>query len=151
VLEILIITGPGLSCGHHCDVTADSLTTQCHALDAVNTLRLDGDVLHSMARQLCPDTAHTPHAFWHLCRALEFLITTGPGPVPRLDGINPVIGRVESGMDTVIRLSKVSSQNYQHTACVMAHGLPMCIVGTPVCMWSMRVAWIQSSGCHRSL
>ncbi|KAF6264781.1 cyclophilin-like domain-containing protein [Scenedesmus sp. NREL 46B-D3] len=42
-------------------------------------------------------------------RALEFLITTGPGPVPRLDGLNPVIGRVESGMNTVIRLSQLPS------------------------------------------
>eukprot|EP00879_Flechtneria_rotunda_P020250 GHRR01021297.1.p1 GENE.GHRR01021297.1~~GHRR01021297.1.p1 ORF type:complete len:343 (+),score=85.95 GHRR01021297.1:223-1251(+) len=42
-------------------------------------------------------------------RGLEFLITTGPGPVPRLDGLNPVIGRVESGMDTVSRISRVPS------------------------------------------
>lgn len=40
-------------------------------------------------------------------RALEFLITTGPGPVPRLDGLNPVFGRVESGMDVVARLAQV--------------------------------------------
>eukprot|EP00775_Hariotina_reticulata_P012915 gene12915-13042_t len=42
-------------------------------------------------------------------RALEFYITTGPGPVPRLDGINPVFGKVESGMDTVIQLAQVPS------------------------------------------
>lgn len=40
-------------------------------------------------------------------RALEFLITTGPGPVPRLDGLNPVFGRVESGMDVVAKLAQV--------------------------------------------
>jgi hypothetical protein len=34
-------------------------------------------------------------------RPLEFLITTGPGPVPRLDGLNLVFGRVTGGMTTV--------------------------------------------------
>ncbi|WIA16894.1 hypothetical protein OEZ86_014082 [Tetradesmus obliquus] len=42
-------------------------------------------------------------------RALQFLITTGPGPVPRLDGLNAVIGRVEEGMDTVRLLAQVPS------------------------------------------
>lgn len=42
-------------------------------------------------------------------RGLEILITTGPGPVPRLDGLNPVIGRVESGMDAVIAAAAVPS------------------------------------------
>lgn len=37
--------------------------------------------------------------------------------MPRLDGLNPVFGRVESGMDTVIRLSQVSVGlvSLQHT------------------------------------
>lgn len=35
-------------------------------------------------------------------RAAEFLITTGPGPVPSLDGANIVFGRVESGMAEVV-------------------------------------------------
>jgi peptidyl-prolyl cis-trans isomerase B (cyclophilin B) len=34
-------------------------------------------------------------------RPTEFLITTGPGPVPRLDGLNLVFGRVTEGMSTV--------------------------------------------------
>ncbi|GBF91011.1 peptidyl-prolyl cis-trans isomerase, chloroplastic [Raphidocelis subcapitata] len=42
-------------------------------------------------------------------RPLEFLITTGPGPVPRLDGLNLVFGRVTSGMTTVAAVSKVPS------------------------------------------
>jgi hypothetical protein len=29
------------------------------------------------------------------------MITTGPGPVPRLDGLNLVFGRVTGGMTTV--------------------------------------------------
>jgi hypothetical protein len=100
---------------------------------------------------LLHSTQHnTPHARCYRCRALEFLITTGPGPVPRLDGINPVIGRVESGMDTVIRLSKVIRHIQRHTAGVMANTLAMSTVWTSVCMWSTLVTWAQSSGCHRS-
>ncbi|KAI8475866.1 MAG: cyclophilin-like domain-containing protein [Monoraphidium minutum] len=42
-------------------------------------------------------------------RPLEFLITTGPGPVPRLDGINLVFGRVTSGISTVAAVAAVPS------------------------------------------
>ena len=40
-------------------------------------------------------------------RNAEFLITTGPGPVPDLDGGNIVFGRVIEGMDTISRISEV--------------------------------------------
>ena len=40
-------------------------------------------------------------------RAAEFAITTGPGPVPSLDGGNIVFGRVESGLDVVSRVTAV--------------------------------------------
>ena len=43
------------------------------------------------------------------CRPLEFLITTGPGPVPRLDGENIAFGRVLEGINTVIDISAVPS------------------------------------------
>ena len=36
-----------------------------------------------------------------------FRITTGPGPVPALDGQNIVIGRVVSGMDVIASLARV--------------------------------------------
>ncbi|MEW5299173.1 MAG: hypothetical protein WDW36_002213 [Sanguina aurantia] len=39
--------------------------------------------------------------------SIEFLITTGPGPVPRLDGENIVFGRVLDGMNTVSTLTSV--------------------------------------------
>ena len=35
-------------------------------------------------------------------RAAEFLITTGPGPVPSLDGANIVFGGVEQGLAEVV-------------------------------------------------
>ena len=35
-------------------------------------------------------------------RAAEFLVTTGPGPVPSLDGSNIVFGRVERGLAEVV-------------------------------------------------
>ena len=37
----------------------------------------------------------------------RFRITTGPGPVPSLDGQNIVLGRVVSGMDVVAALARV--------------------------------------------
>ena len=40
-------------------------------------------------------------------RAAQFLITTGPGPVPRLDGGNIVFGRVLSGLDVVTAMTRV--------------------------------------------
>jgi len=40
-------------------------------------------------------------------RQSEFLITTGPGPVPRLDGANVVFGRVLEGMGVVGTIAKV--------------------------------------------
>ncbi|KIY98053.1 hypothetical protein MNEG_9908 [Monoraphidium neglectum] len=40
---------------------------------------------------------------------LEFLVTTGPGPVPRLDGLNLVFGRVTSGLTTVAAVAAVPS------------------------------------------
>eukprot|EP00877_Chromochloris_zofingiensis_P002669 jgi/Chrzof1/12402/Cz06g33060.t1_CYP28 len=42
-------------------------------------------------------------------RNTEFLITTGPGPVPRLDGVNVVFGKVLEGIDTVRTVSTVPS------------------------------------------
>lgn len=39
--------------------------------------------------------------------ATEFLITTGPGPAPRLDGVNLVFGRVLEGIDTVAAIARV--------------------------------------------
>ena len=38
---------------------------------------------------------------------LEFAITTGPGPVPRMDGENIVFGRVEDGMDVIYAMEEV--------------------------------------------
>jgi peptidyl-prolyl cis-trans isomerase B (cyclophilin B) len=40
-------------------------------------------------------------------RNVEFLITTGPGPVPSLDGRNIVFGKVVQGLETVAALSGV--------------------------------------------
>lgn len=40
-------------------------------------------------------------------RNIEFLITTGPGPVPRLDGQEVVFGRVEQGLDTLAAVAEV--------------------------------------------
>lgn len=40
-------------------------------------------------------------------RAAQFLITTGPGPVPRLDGANIVFGRVLYGLDVVTAVTRV--------------------------------------------
>jgi len=40
-------------------------------------------------------------------RNVQFLITTGPGPVPRLDGQNIVFGRVLEGLDVVNTISQV--------------------------------------------
>ncbi|KAL6761762.1 cyclophilin-like domain-containing protein [Haematococcus lacustris] len=40
-------------------------------------------------------------------RPTEFLITTGPGPVPRLDNSNLVFGRVLEGMATVASIAQV--------------------------------------------
>ncbi|GFR40128.1 hypothetical protein Agub_g684, partial [Astrephomene gubernaculifera] len=40
-------------------------------------------------------------------RPVEFLITTGPGPVPRLDGQNIVFGRVLEGMGVVGQVAQV--------------------------------------------
>jgi peptidyl-prolyl cis-trans isomerase B (cyclophilin B) len=37
----------------------------------------------------------------------EFLITTGPGPAPRLNGANVAFGRVESGFDAIQAISRV--------------------------------------------
>lgn len=37
------------------------------------------------------------------------MITTGPGPVPRLDGLNLIFGRVTSGMTTVAAAAAVPS------------------------------------------
>lgn len=45
----------------------------------------------------------------HVIRNTEFLITTGPGPVPRLDGVNVVFGKVLEGIDTVRTVSTVPS------------------------------------------
>jgi peptidyl-prolyl cis-trans isomerase B (cyclophilin B) len=39
--------------------------------------------------------------------SLEFLITTGPGPCPRLDGLNIPFGRVLEGMGVVERITRV--------------------------------------------
>jgi peptidyl-prolyl cis-trans isomerase B (cyclophilin B) len=41
--------------------------------------------------------------------ATGFRITTGPGPVPALDGQNIVIGRVTSGMEVVAALARVQT------------------------------------------
>jgi hypothetical protein len=60
-----------------------------------------------------------------VCRGLEFLITTGPGPVPRLDGLNPVFGRVESGMDVVAKLAQVRPEGCRLLVC-RRHSLLMC-------------------------
>ena len=40
-------------------------------------------------------------------RSLQFMITTGPGPQPALDGENIVFGRVEHGMDVVATIASV--------------------------------------------
>ena len=40
-------------------------------------------------------------------KELSFLITTGPGPVPSLDGENIVFGRVLDGIDVVGKISQV--------------------------------------------
>lgn len=40
-------------------------------------------------------------------RNMEFLITTGPGPVPRLDGQDVVFGRVEEGLDTLATVTEI--------------------------------------------
>ncbi|KAK9864152.1 hypothetical protein WJX84_012172 [Apatococcus fuscideae] len=40
-------------------------------------------------------------------RNLQFLITTGPGPTPSLDGTNIVFGRVLEGLDTVSAVARV--------------------------------------------
>lgn len=40
-------------------------------------------------------------------KPVEFLITTGPGPVPRLDGANIVFGRVVEGMAVVGQVASV--------------------------------------------
>ncbi|EFJ49394.1 hypothetical protein VOLCADRAFT_89777 [Volvox carteri f. nagariensis] len=40
-------------------------------------------------------------------RPVEFLITTGPGPVPRLNGQNIVFGRVVEGMSVVGQVAQV--------------------------------------------
>ena len=40
-------------------------------------------------------------------RAAQFLITTGPGPAPRLNGGNIVFGRVLSGLDVVAAVTRV--------------------------------------------
>jgi peptidyl-prolyl cis-trans isomerase B (cyclophilin B) len=40
-------------------------------------------------------------------RPTEFLITTGPGPVPRLDGQNIVFGKVVQGLDVVRAVATV--------------------------------------------
>lgn len=42
-------------------------------------------------------------------RNTEFLITTGPGPVPRLDSLNIPFGRVVNGLDVVAQVVKVPS------------------------------------------
>ena len=42
-------------------------------------------------------------------RPTELLITTGPGPVPRLDGLNLVFGRVTAGMTTLAAVAAVPS------------------------------------------
>lgn len=42
-------------------------------------------------------------------RNVEFLITTGPGPVPRLDGQNIVFGRVVEGLGAVSRITAVQT------------------------------------------
>ena len=39
--------------------------------------------------------------------SIEFLITTGPGPCPRLDGLNIPFGRVVEGMGVVERVTRV--------------------------------------------
>jgi peptidyl-prolyl cis-trans isomerase B (cyclophilin B) len=44
-----------------------------------------------------------------LSRNVEFLITTGPGPVPRLNGLNVVFGKVLEGMGTVAAVAAVPS------------------------------------------
>lgn len=38
---------------------------------------------------------------------MSFLITTGPGPVPRLDEQNIVFGRVSEGLDVIARITEV--------------------------------------------
>jgi len=38
---------------------------------------------------------------------MSFLITTGPGPVPRLDEQNIVFGRVSEGLDVISRIAEV--------------------------------------------
>jgi len=46
----------------------------------------------------------------------EFLITTGPAPVPSLDGRNIVFGRVTRGLDVVARLSATKTFKPSDTA-----------------------------------
>lgn len=40
-------------------------------------------------------------------RPLEFVITTGPGPVPKLDGGNIVFGRVLEGFNVINMITSV--------------------------------------------
>ena len=39
----------------------------------------------------------------------QFLITTGPGPAPRLDNANVVFGRVVDGLETLRQLAEVKT------------------------------------------
>lgn len=40
-------------------------------------------------------------------RNTEFLITTGPGPAPQLDGEDIVFGKVEEGFSTLVSIAEI--------------------------------------------
>jgi len=78
--------------------------------DLLNPSSFDAERLPPLLRHLKPGTlslalgANDDDGALRLgqgYRPSEFLITTGPGPVPSLDGRNIVFGRVEEGLDVV--------------------------------------------------
>lgn len=78
-------------------------------------------------------------------RPTEFLITTGPGPVPRLDGSNIVFGRVLSGIDVVAAVAQARSA--PDFGLVVYFGLvACCILHDACCMCVCVFALLRTIG-----
>ncbi len=73
---------------------------------------------------------------------LEFLVTTGPGPVPRLDGQNVVFGRVLDGINTVIDVTAVPTFRPDARSRQLNQFAQVHTVGA----WAMR----RQQSCHRA-
>ena len=84
----------------------------------------------------------------------EFAITTGPGPVPALDGTNIVFGRVEEGIQTVQEIAEVP--RYDPAANIRGFNLLASALGDSrskkaQSSWGKPLKAVVITGCGRIL